>query len=115
MSVAELEPSVEFVTRNENHVYVSDNVSSDNDLHNPVDVDAMLSRMDIGDLTQSQRQHLEKVIAEYKPTFSQDEDDIGFCDLVEHTIITTDDHPTKIPHRRVPPQQWTEENTSKSL
>jgi len=31
-----------------------------------------------------------------------------FCDLVEHSIKTNDDHPVKVPHRRVPPQQWPE-------
>ncbi|KAK3741779.1 hypothetical protein QZH41_001547 [Actinostola sp. cb2023] len=64
--------------------------------------------MDIGDLTGSQHQRLQEVISDYRTTFSKDEDDIGFCDLVEHQIVTNDERPIKIPHRRVPPQQWTE-------
>ena len=41
-------------------------------------------------------------------TFSEDEDDLGFCDLVKHKIVTTDDKPIRVPHRRVPPHQWPE-------
>lgn len=116
-SVAELEPSVEFVTVNENHVYVRDAASSDSESHNAVDTNATLSRMDIGDLAPSERQRLEEVVTQYNHTFSKDDDDIGFCDLVEHPIITTDDRPIKVPHRRVPPQQWPEvrEYIQKSL
>ncbi|KAK3754208.1 hypothetical protein QZH41_003310 [Actinostola sp. cb2023] len=59
-------------------------------------------------LAGSQHQRLQEVISDYRTTFSKDEDDIGFCDLVEHQIVTNDERPIKIPHRRVPPQQWTE-------
>ena len=31
---------------------------------------------------------------------------MGFCDLVKHKIVTTDDKPVKVPHRRVPQHQW---------
>ncbi|KAK3750830.1 hypothetical protein QZH41_007147 [Actinostola sp. cb2023] len=107
LSVADIEPSVEIVTVNENHVYVREAVSNDVGAHN-VFVSDILTRMDIGDLTGSQHQRLQEVISDYRTTFSKDEDDIGFCDLVEHQIVTNDERPIKIPHRRVPPQQWTE-------
>lgn len=40
--------------------------------------------------------------------FSKGNDDIGFCDSVSHRIITKDDVPVKVLHRRVPPHQWDE-------
>ena len=39
--------------------------------------------MDIGDLTGPQRASLQQVIGKYQSTFSKDDDDLGFCDLVE--------------------------------
>ena len=71
-------------------------------------VDVILNRMDMGDLTGPQRDSLQKVIGKYQSTFSKDDDDLGFCDMVEHKIVTTDERPIKIPHRRVPPHQWQE-------
>ena len=68
--------------------------------------DAILSRMDVGDLTECQQERLQQVIGRYQSTFSEDEDDLGFCDLVKHKIVTTDDKPIRVPHRRVPPHQW---------
>ncbi|CAC5396906.1 unnamed protein product [Mytilus coruscus] len=40
--------------------------------------------------------------------FHKSEDDIGFCNKIEHHIPTTDNIPVKIPHRRIPPNQWSE-------
>lgn len=53
--------------------------------------DAILSQMDAGDLT-------EQIIGRYQSTFSKNEDDIGFCDLVRKQLA----------QRRVPPHQWQE-------
>ena len=108
LSAAELEPSVEVVTVDENHLHVRGAVSGEDVTTQTTCVEDILSRMDIGDLTESENQRLQQVISEYLDTFSKDEDDIGFCDLVEHHIITDDDRPVKVPHRRVPPQQWPE-------
>ena len=41
--------------------------------------DAILSQMDAGDLT-------EQIIGRYQSTFSKNEDDIGFCDLVRKQL-----------------------------
>lgn len=80
-------------------------------------VDAALNRMDVGNLTEPQLDRLQQVIGKYQTTFSKDDDDLGFCNLVEHKIITTDERPIKIPHRRVPPHQWKEvrDHIQKSL
>ena len=39
---------------------------------------------------------------------SLSDDDLGFCDQVEHRIITSDDIPVRLPHRRIPPHYWGE-------
>ena len=80
-------------------------------------VDAVLNRMDLGNLTGPQLERLQQVIGKYHTTFSKDDDDLGFCNLVEHKIVTTDERQIKIPHRRVPPQQWKEvrDHIQKSL
>ena len=83
-------------------------VGSDDEVKCNSKTAAILSRMDVGDLTEPQQERLQQVIGKYQSTFSKDEDDIGFCDLVKHKIVTTDDKPIRVPHRRVPPHQWQE-------
>ncbi|KXJ15652.1 Retrovirus-related Pol polyprotein from transposon 297 [Exaiptasia diaphana] len=114
MSSYATEPDVELVTVDENHVSVREVSMGLLDMH---EVEELESRMDIGDVTETQKESLRRVIHKYLSTFSQDDDDIGYCDLVEHRIETTDERPFKIPHRRVPPHQWEEvrEYIKKSL
>lgn len=100
-------PTFEFVSVDKSHVHVREVGSSDAARQNDA-VDAILNRMDIANLTEPQREGLQQVIGRYQTTFSKDDDDLGFCDLVEHKIVTTDDKPIKVPHHRVPPHQWQE-------
>ena len=81
------------------------------------DVTHLLSKMDVGALDESQHEQLQSVLAKYNTTFSKDEDDIGYCDMVGHRIVTEDDRPIKIPYRRIPPHHWDEvrEYLSKSM
>lgn len=90
--------------------------SSDTVMQNDA-VDAILNRMDVGNLTVPQLQRLQEVVRKYQTTFSKNDDDLGFCELVEHKIVTTDERPIKVPHRRVPPHQWAEvrDHIQKSL
>ncbi|PIK55957.1 hypothetical protein BSL78_07153 [Apostichopus japonicus] len=56
------------------------------------------SKMTIGDkLNVSQREELRALLHRYDDVFSQHEDDLGFCDKVEHRIILLDDKPVKVP------------------
>lgn len=71
-------------------------------------VDAILNRMNIDYLTGPQCDSLQQVIGRHQSTFSKDDDDLVFCDLVEHKIVTTDERPIKTPHRHIPPHQWQE-------
>ena len=100
----QLEPTLEFVAVEEGHVHVREIGSNDVVRQNDA-VDVILNRMDIGDLTDPQHDGLQQVIGRYQSTFSKDGDDLGFCDLVEHKIVTTDERPIKIPYWRVPPHQ----------
>lgn len=68
----------------------------------------LLERMDVGNLTEIQRESLQQVMEKHEKAFSRTEDDIGYCEEVEHRIITTDEQPIKIAHRRIPPAQWPE-------
>lgn len=81
------------------------------------DIETLLSRMKVSDLSNEQHAALRTLITRHYSVFSQDEDDIGFCDLITHRIRTTDDNPVKVAHRRVPPHHWGEvrEYLKKSL
>ncbi|CAC5418472.1 unnamed protein product [Mytilus coruscus] len=68
----------------------------------------ILTKMEVGLLTEEQEQQVRNLIIKYKDTFSKSEDDIGFCDKIEHHIPTSDNIPVRIPHRRIPPNQWSE-------
>lgn len=70
---------------------------------------AVMSQMHIHEnLIGEQYQDLEYLIEEYGEIFSKTDNDLGCCDIVKHRITTTDDIPTRITHRRIPPQQWPE-------
>ena len=61
-----------------------------------------------GNLNKLEINQLRKLVASHQDVFSISDDDIGFCDLVEHRISTTDENPVRVPHRRIPPHQWDE-------
>ena len=81
-----MEPALEFVRVDESHVCVR-RAGSDDEVKCNSKADAILSRMDVGDLTESQQERLQQVIGRYQSTFSEDEYDLGFCDLVKHKIV----------------------------
>nr|KAG5702247.1 hypothetical protein BaRGS_030602 [Batillaria attramentaria]KAG5708459.1 hypothetical protein BaRGS_026186 [Batillaria attramentaria] len=69
----------------------------------------VLSEVSVGDgISEDQRRRLFTVLNKYEHTFSRGEDDLGFCDLIHHRIVTTDDTAVKVPHRRIPPQYWSD-------
>ena len=81
VSTFQLEPTFELVAVEEGHVPVHETGSDDVVRQNDA-ADVILSRMDIDDLTGPQRDRLQQVIGKYQSTFSKDDDDLGFCDLV---------------------------------
>jgi hypothetical protein len=60
------------------------------------------------DLTGENYDNLQEVLHHYQSVFSRDDNDVGCCNLIEHEIPTTDDIPTRVPYRRIPPHQWPE-------
>ena len=44
----------------------------------------------------------------YNDNFTKGGHDLGYCDIMKHKIVTTDDIPFKVPYRRVPPNHCEE-------
>ena len=103
--------TVEFQQRIELHFPSDSDVFVEEIAHTPSTdevVSELLSRMDITDLSKEQHDCVRKLISKYCGIFSQNEDDIGYCDKVEHRIHTTNDAPIKVPHIKIPPNYWGE-------
>ena len=64
----------------------------------------------IGDapLTREQQACLIDVIYDHKEIFSLFDGDLGFCDVLKHSIPTTTDKPVYLPHRQIPMQLQSE-------
>ena len=87
-----MKPTLQFVRVDESHVCVG-RAGSDDEVKCNSKIDAILSRRDVGHLTEPQHERFQQVIGRYQSTFSKNEDDIRFCDLVKHKIVATDDKP----------------------
>ena len=94
LSTFDLEPPFEFVSVVGNHVCVREVKSAGAVTQNNA-LNAILSRMDVGDLTASQQEHLRQDICKYQSIFSVDEDDLGLCDLIKQKIVTTEEDQSK--------------------
>ena len=69
----------------------------------------LIPQMKIGDTLNSEEQHrFLQLLEKHERVFSKDDDDLGYCDVIKHRIILTDNIPVKVPHRRIPPHQWNE-------
>ena len=62
--------------------------------------------LNIGDapLTREQQVCLINVIYDHMEVFSLFDGDLGFCDILKHSIATTTDKPVYLPHRQIPVQ-----------
>ena len=60
----------------------------------------------IGDapLTRKQQAHLIDVIYDHMEVFSLFDGDLGFCNVLKHSIPTTTDKPVYLPHLQIPVQ-----------
>lgn len=69
--------------------------------------DQLPFKVDIGDveLTEEQEKQAVRLFYKYKDCFCQDDDDLGYTDLIKHRIQTKDEIPIKVAHRRIPPHQ----------
>ena len=59
--------------------------------------------LNIGDapLTHNQQAHLIDVIYNHTEVFSLFDGDLGFCDVLKHSIPTTTDKPVYLPHQQI--------------
>ena len=66
--------------------------------------------LNIGDapLTRDQQARLINVIYNHTEVFSLFDRDLGFCDVLKHSIQTTTDKPVYLPHRQIPVQSQSE-------
>ena len=66
--------------------------------------------LNIGDapLTHEQQACLIDVIYDHTEVFSLFDGDLGFCDILKHSIPTTTDKPVYLPHRQIPIQLQSE-------
>ena len=66
--------------------------------------------LNIGDapLTRKQQACLIDVIYDHTEVFSLFDGDLGFCDVLKHSIPTTTDKPVYLPHRQIPVQLQSE-------
>ena len=66
--------------------------------------------LNIGDapLTRDQQARLIDVIYSHTEVFSLFDGDLGFCDVLKHSIPTTTDKPVYLPHRQIPVQLQSE-------
>ena len=55
----------------------------------------VLCRMDLSDVDDEQHECIRKLITKHCDMFSRDEDDLEYCDQIEHRIRITSDVPTK--------------------
>ena len=67
-------------------------------------------KLNIGDapLTRDQQARLIDVIYSHTEVFSLFDGDLGFCDVLKHSIPTTTDKPVYLPHRQIPVQLQSE-------
>ena len=54
----------------------------------------------------AQMKQLLQIIQEFKDVFSVDSLDFGRTSTIKHTIPLIDEHPFRLPHRRIPPLQY---------
>lgn len=59
-------------------------------------------------MTAEEKLKVAKLFYKYKDSFCTSEDDLGYTETIKHTITTVNDHPIKVPHRRIPPHQMDE-------
>ena len=62
----------------------------------------------ITDLNESQMKQFLDLLKNHEKAFANDDLDLGYSDLVKHTIHTKDEEPVKSPYRRIPPTQFLE-------
>ena len=84
--------------------------TKDSDFDFKKELERLPFELNIGDalLTREQQAHLIDVIYNHMEVFSLFDGDLGFCDVLKHSIPTTTDKPVYLPHRQIPVQLQSE-------
>ena len=53
---------------------------------------------------QDQQSHFINLVYDNKKVFSLHDEELGYCDLIKHTILTTTEKPVYLPHHTIPRQ-----------
>lgn len=74
------------------------------------DTSNVLSEIDLpkDELDEEQQQKVHSLLTEFESLFSKGDDDIGYCQFVEHRIELSDETPFKQRFRRIPPSMMDE-------
>ena len=80
--------------------------TKDSDFNFKKELELLPFELNIGDapLICEQQAHLIDVIYDHMEVFSLFDGDLGFCDILKHSIPTTTDKPVYLPHRQIPVQ-----------
>ena len=84
--------------------------TKDPDFNFKKELERLPFELNIGDalLTRDQQACLIYVIYSHTEVFSLFDGDLGFCDVLKHSIQTTTDKPVYLPHRQIPVQLQSE-------
>ena len=71
------------------------------------EIDHLPFKLNMGttvEMTHEQQSQFINIIYDHPEVFSLHDEDLGFCDKIKHTILTTLDRPVYLPHHTIPPQ-----------
>ena len=77
------------------------------DFNFEIEVKCLSFKLNLGDevtLTCIQQSWFIDLIYDHPEVFSLHDEDLGFCDRIKHTILTTTDKPVCLVHHTIPPQ-----------
>ena len=70
------------------------------------EIDSPSFKLNMGtttEMTHEQQSWFINIIYDHPEVFSLHDEDLGFCDKIKHTILTTLDKPVYLPHYTIPP------------
>ena len=76
---------------------------------NHVSVSELMTEFDVGEqCANAQVEKLDELHRMNAGAFAQDGNDLGYTDMIRHSILTSAETPITLPFRRIPPTQYQE-------
>ena len=76
---------------------------------NHISISDLRKEFDVGEhCTNDQVEKLEELLRMNAGAFAQDDNDLGYTDMIRHSIRTSAETPVSLPFRRIPPTQYQE-------